>query len=146
MTEPQTDRSWPRRQLDKLPADLVLAPARGGHATSPSPFAISACGISPENLPRIFEPFFTTKALSTRRGTGLGLSMVYELARKMDAGLAVESVVDQGSTFTLILPVRELLNRHRITSQTHEPTAPSSSSKTTISNTRSTRRRSPNTS
>jgi signal transduction histidine kinase len=32
--------------------------------------------------------------------------MVYELARKTEAGLAVESVVDQGSTFTLILPVR----------------------------------------
>jgi len=61
------------------------------------------CGIPPENLPRIFEPFFTTKALSTRRGTGLGLSMVYELAKKMEAGLAVESAVDRGSTFTLIL-------------------------------------------
>ncbi len=71
------------------------------------------CGISPENLPRIFEPFFTTKALSARRGTGLGLSMVYELARKMEAGLAVESVVDQGSTFTLILPAdgRPQMNR-----------------------------------
>jgi hypothetical protein len=55
---------------------------------------------------RIFEPFFTTKALSTRRGTGLGLSMVYELARKMEAGLAVESVVARGSTFTLIFPKR----------------------------------------
>ena len=64
-------------------------------------------GIAPEIKPRIFEPFFTTKALSTKRGTGLGLSMVYELAKKMEAGLAVESVVGQGSTFTLILPVRE---------------------------------------
>ena len=31
--------------------------------------------------------------------------MVYELAKKMEAGLAVESVLGQGSTFTLILPV-----------------------------------------
>jgi signal transduction histidine kinase len=59
-------------------------------------------------MPRIFEPFFTTKAFSARRGTGLGLSMVYELAGQMGAGLAVESVVDQGSTFTLIIPVRDL--------------------------------------
>jgi signal transduction histidine kinase len=59
-------------------------------------------------MPRIFEPFFTTKALSARRGTGLGLSMAYELAREMDSGLAVESTVGQGSVFTLILPVREL--------------------------------------
>jgi len=64
--------------------------------------------IPPENLSRIFEPFFTTKAWSSRRGTGLGLSMVYELARKLEAGLSVESIVDVGSTFTLILPVREL--------------------------------------
>ena len=33
--------------------------------------------------------------------------MAYELAKKMEAGLAVESVVNEGSTFTLILPVRE---------------------------------------
>jgi hypothetical protein len=64
-----------------------------------------------ENLPRIFEPFFTTKALSTRRGTGLGLSMVYELAKKLGAGLAVRSVVGQGSTFTLIVPVRDLAQK-----------------------------------
>jgi signal transduction histidine kinase len=33
---------------------------------------------------------------------------VYELARKMGAGLAVDSVVDVGSTFTLILPIKEI--------------------------------------
>src|SRR5437899_7569886 len=66
------------------------------------------CGIPPENLPRIFEPFFTTKAFSARRGTGLGLSMVYELSKKLEAGLAVESVVNEGSTFTVVLPRREV--------------------------------------
>jgi len=91
-------------RLERLPQDLVLAPA-------PAPAYVSisvrdfGCGIPAENMPRIFDPFFTTKALSTKRGTGLGLSMVYELARKMDAGLVVESSVGQGSTFTLILPV-----------------------------------------
>ena len=90
--------------IEKAPKSLVLAP--GG----PAPYAAVSvqdhgCGIPPENLPRIFEPFFTTKALSARRGTGLGLSMVYELAKKMGAGLAVESVVGEGSVFTLILPL-----------------------------------------
>ena len=94
------------RLLESCPPAWCWRP-RPPPATQPSPSRTSACGISPENLPRIFEPFFTTKALSVRRGTGLGLSMVYELARKMEAGLAVESVVDQGSTFTLILPVRD---------------------------------------
>jgi signal transduction histidine kinase len=92
------------RPIEKLPTSLILAPA------GPAPYAAISvrdhgCGIPPENLTRIFEPFFTTKALSARRGTGLGLSMVYELARKMQAGLAVESVVGEGSAFTLILPL-----------------------------------------
>jgi len=93
-------------KLERLPGGLVLTPsAAAAHvAISVRDFG---CGIPPENLPRIFEPFFTTKALSTRRGTGLGLSMAYELAKKMEAGIAVESVVGRGSTLTLILPVRE---------------------------------------
>ena len=92
------------RLLDKPPVSPVLAPAPAARylAVSVRDFG---CGISPDNLPRIFEPFFTTKAFSARRGTGLCLSMVYELAKKMEAGIAVETVVDQGSTFTLILPV-----------------------------------------
>ena len=94
------------RRTAELPPHIFLTPARG-----PAYVLISVRdgggGITPENLPRIFEPFFTTKALSTRRGTGLGLSMVYEFAKKMSAGLAVESIVDEGSTFTLILPVRD---------------------------------------
>jgi signal transduction histidine kinase len=91
----------------RLPDGLVLTPSVAAAQVTVSVRDFGG-GIPPENLPRIFEPFFTTKALSTRRGTGLGLSMVYELAKKMEAGLAVESAVDRGSTFTLILPVREL--------------------------------------
>jgi signal transduction histidine kinase/ligand-binding sensor domain-containing protein len=89
-----------------LPDGVVLMPAQSNEniCVSVQDFG---CGIPPENLPRIFEPFFTTKSLSTRRGTGLGLSMVYELAKKIGAGIKVESVVNRGSTFTLILPVTE---------------------------------------
>jgi len=91
------------QQLASLPCGLVLAPSPGPRYASVS-VRDFGCGIKPENLARIFEPFFTTKALSERRGTGLGLSMVYELAKKIGAGLAVESVVGRGSTFSLILP------------------------------------------
>jgi signal transduction histidine kinase len=91
----------------RLPPALVLAPAPADAYVFVS-VKDSGCGIAPEILPRIFEPFFTTKSLSARRGTGLGLSMVYELARQMEAGLAVESTVGLGSVFTLILPVRDL--------------------------------------
>ena len=93
------------RLVETLPPELVLVPA-----SAPRFIFVSVrdhgAGIAPEIRSRIFEPFFTTKNLSARRGTGLGLSMVYELAKKMGAGLAVESAPGAGSTFTLILPVK----------------------------------------
>ncbi len=94
------------RLSEQMPPHAVLEPDRAARyvAISVRDFG---CGIPAENLARIFEPFFTTKAFSARRGTGLGLSMVYELAKKLTAGLMVESVVEQGSTFTLILPVKD---------------------------------------
>jgi len=92
------------REMPTLPRELILAPV-----TAPNYVCVAVqdfgCGIPPENMPRIFEPFFTTKSFSDRRGTGLGLSMVYELARKIEAGLLVESTLGKGSTFSLILPV-----------------------------------------
>jgi len=107
------------RRLDALPADLALKPV-AAHAHVAVSVQDSGTGIPPENLPRIFEPFFTTKALSTRRGTGLGLSMVYELAKKLGAGLAVESFANQGTTITLILPVQDLPATPRTESHAHQ--------------------------
>jgi signal transduction histidine kinase len=92
------------RACAEFPALPVLFPAKASEYVCLS-VKDTGCGIPPEIMPRIFEPFFTTKALSTKRGTGLGLSMVYELAKKLGAGIIVESVVNQGSIFTLILPV-----------------------------------------
>jgi signal transduction histidine kinase len=93
-------------QTNKPPATTALAPAQTAFCICISVRDFGS-GIAPANMPRIFEPFFTTKSLSARRGTGLGLSMVYELARKMKAGLGVDSTPGVGSTFTLILPLQE---------------------------------------
>jgi len=95
------------KALEKLPSDLILAPSKASGYASISVKDFGS-GIPPENMSRIFEPFFTTKAMSARRGTGLGLSMVYELAKKLEAGIAVESIVNNGSVFTLILPVQSV--------------------------------------
>ena len=90
---------------EKLSGEIYLPPAAAEKFILISVRDFGS-GIAPEIRARIFEPFFTTKNLSARRGTGLGLSMVYELAKKMGAGLAVESTPGVGSTFTLIFPVK----------------------------------------
>ena len=57
-------------------------------------------GISEENLSRIFNPFFTT----TKGGTGLGLPAVRRIVRAHGGWVGVQSVLGEGSTFTLHLP------------------------------------------
>jgi PAS domain S-box-containing protein len=57
-------------------------------------------GIKPKDKQRIFEPFYSTKFT----GRGLGLSAVRGIVRGHRAGLAVESVMDKGSSFFLMLP------------------------------------------
>jgi signal transduction histidine kinase len=60
---------------------------------------------------KIFQPFFTTKP--TGQGTGLGLSLAYDIVTKGHGGsLDLESTQGQGCTFTIILPIIEpVLNR-----------------------------------
>ncbi len=59
-------------------------------------------GIPPDILPHIFEPFFTTKPEG--RGTGLGLAMVMDIAKRHDGWIEVDSQPGQGTTFTFFLP------------------------------------------
>ncbi|MCB2186578.1 MAG: GHKL domain-containing protein [Deltaproteobacteria bacterium] len=64
--------------------------------------ADTGAGIPEVNLNRIFDPFFTTKPVG--QGTGLGLSICYGIINKLGGEISVESVVDQGTTFTIRLP------------------------------------------
>lgn len=60
-------------------------------------------GIPRENLGRIYDPFFTTRL--GQGGSGLGLHIVYTLVTELLGGeITVESVVDSGTTFSIVLP------------------------------------------
>ncbi len=58
-------------------------------------------GISEENMSKIFEPYFTTKQF----GSGLGLTVVYKIIKEHGGDIVLESVENQGTTFTINLPV-----------------------------------------
>lgn len=61
----------------------------------------NGCGISKTDLPKVFEPYFTTKF----NGSGLGLMAVGRIAREHGGQIAVNSSEDEGTTFTLELPM-----------------------------------------
>ena len=64
-------------------------------------------GIAKSDLPNLFEPFSQANASvgETYGGTGLGLSISRDLARAMGGDVVVTSELNQGSTFSLSVPV-----------------------------------------
>ena len=60
-------------------------------------------GIPKEHLDRIFDPFFTTK--KTGEGTGLGLSVSYNIIKNNGGRLEVQSTPGTGTTFSIFLPL-----------------------------------------
>ncbi len=67
----------------------------------------TGCGIAEDDLDRIFNRFEQSDNSQTRvyGGTGLGLAISSELARLMGGKLSVKSIVGEGATFTLCLPI-----------------------------------------
>lgn len=59
-------------------------------------------GMSEEIKKHIFEPFFTTKEVGN--GTGLGLSLCYELVKNHSGVIEVESIEGKGSCFRILFP------------------------------------------
>jgi len=62
-------------------------------------------GMSEGSMARIFEPFYTTKEIG--KGTGLGLSISYGIIKKHNGTIEVDSTLGKGTTFTIILPIKQ---------------------------------------
>ena len=60
-------------------------------------------GIPQKVLDKIFQPFFTTKP--TGQGTGLGLSLAYDIIKAHGGELKVETKVNEGTAFIILLPL-----------------------------------------
>src|SRR5574344_101844 len=67
-------------------------------------FEDTGSGIEKDKLTKIFEPFFTTKPVG--EGTGLGMSISYEVIKLHNGKIEVESEVGKGTKFTIELPVK----------------------------------------
>ncbi len=68
----------------------------------------NGCGIPREIQEKIFQPFFTTKP--TGEGTGLGLSLAYDIVKAHGGKIEVNSTKAEGTIFTIALPMAESLH------------------------------------
>ncbi|MHC4886607.1 MAG: response regulator [Planctomycetota bacterium] len=80
--------------FDLAPGDFLMVSVRD-----------TGSGITAEHLERIFDPFFTTKEQG--KGTGLGLAAALGTIRQHQGAISVSSIVDEGTTFEIFLPLAE---------------------------------------
>jgi len=62
-------------------------------------------GIPPEDMPRLFESFYRAKNVGVTQGTGLGLAIVKQCIDLHSGQVNVDSVVGEGTTFSVTLPL-----------------------------------------
>ncbi|MEI6845770.1 MAG: PAS domain S-box protein, partial [Candidatus Firestonebacteria bacterium] len=77
---------------DSIPGDFVCVTV-----------ADTGLGMSQEQLKRLFEPFYTTKEFG--KGSGLGLSVIYGIAKQQEGWVNVSSIINKGTEFKIYLPV-----------------------------------------
>lgn len=77
---------------------------------------ISVCdqgiGIPPEDIPRLFEKFFRASNVVSAAGTGIGLYLAREIILMHGGEINVSSILGQGTTFQVILPLSTSVSSH----------------------------------
>jgi two-component system, NtrC family, sensor kinase len=91
----------PQKQPEYKPMVVVSTKNTGTHVEIS--VKDNGSGIPPEIKEKIFQPFFTTKP--TGQGTGLGLSLSYDIVKAHGGEIRLTSKQGEGSEFQIILPV-----------------------------------------
>jgi signal transduction histidine kinase len=61
-------------------------------------------GVADADLQHLFDPFYRSESVKSIHGTGLGLSIVKECVERHHGRISVQTVVGEGTTFTVELP------------------------------------------
>ncbi len=116
------DREKIRQSLINLASNAVkFTPAGGSVTVAARPaseervvlsVADTGIGIGADHLPRVFDVFYQVDSSSTREygGAGLGLAIVKSFVEAHGGQVKVESAVGQGTTFSVVLPLRATAN------------------------------------
>lgn len=87
---------------DKI--EIALSKERGNMKIL---LADNGTGIEKEDLKHIFERLYKCDKGRSEKGSGLGLSIVHQLVKKMNGTITAESVPGKGTAFTLIFPLTD---------------------------------------
>jgi signal transduction histidine kinase len=95
-----------KKILENTPTVIVktslIPPSGGQRGACLISVSDNGPGIPPEIKDKIFQPFFTTKP--TGSGTGLGLSLSYDIVKAHGGEIKVESVENEGTVFSIEIP------------------------------------------
>jgi len=75
-------------------------------------------GIQANILGKIFDPFTTTKDIG--KGTGMGLSVVHGILHKHNSHIIVDSIINKGTRFHLLIPATESTSTEQVTPEIFE--------------------------